>query len=367
MRLQQLHRQAFAGQQGCGGEAGDAGAHHHHIEARRAALLHRGMLAAALIALLMALPVAVAGKDPLAVWLAAQLGVRLQARCPVGGGCIHRAWRLELVAEGDSPRLLFAKTNRASALPLLQAEAAGLEALGRFCSPAGRAELLVPQPLALAVVGEEAVLVLPWLEFAAGAGDGLSDAAWWAMGEALADLHRGSAQTAPVQGFGWAADNFIGSSPQINGWLPCWRSFFLARRLQPQLEQACRGGLERRQAERLLARAEAMLQNHRPEPVLVHGDLWSGNAGFCGDGLPVLYDPAVYWGDREVDLAMAQLFGGFATPFFRGYDACWPLPDGHQLRVQLYNLYHLLNHLNLFGGSYRGQVLAAMQRLLAGS
>jgi fructosamine-3-kinase len=114
----------------------------------------------------------------------------------------------------------------------------------------------------------------------------------------------------------------------------------------------------------LLERIPRLLQNHACEPVLVHGDLWSGNAGLLERGAAI-FDPAAYWGDREVDLAMARLFGGFPTTFFSGYEEAWPLPEGAARRVPLYNLYHLLNHANLFGGSYRHQALSCIDRLLA--
>jgi fructosamine-3-kinase len=167
---------------------------------------------------------------------------------------------------------------------------------------------------------------------------------WSALGRMLATLHR---QTGPR--FGWHRDNWIGRSPQANGWSDDWSEFWWTRRLAPQLERA---GL----------RADFLkdaLKNHRPQPSLLHGDLWSGNAGFIGEG-PVLFDPAVYYGDREADLAMTELFGGFAPEFYAAYNEAFPLDPGYEERKLLYNLYHLLNHLNLFGGGYRAQVEATL-------
>jgi protein-ribulosamine 3-kinase len=109
-----------------------------------------------------------------------------------------------------------------------------------------------------------------------------------------------------------------------------------------------------------------LLEGHEPAPSLVHGDLWSGNAGFLPDGVPVMFDPAVYYGDREADLAMSELFGGFAAEFYAAYNAAWPLASGYEQRKPLYNLYHLLNHLNLFGGGYLAQVRAALRFLARG-
>ncbi len=296
----------------------------------------------------------------LEAFVAQQLGAVVRARQPVGGGCIHSAWRLQL-ADG---RQVFAKTNRATALPLLAAELEGLRALARWAPPA----LLLPEPLALGIPGDQAVLLLSWLELASGAGASRGDA-WAALGSALAELHRASAAAAPSTGFGWDADNFIGASPQPNGWLPQWSHFFVQRRLAPQLAMAGRAGIGFGGAEALLERAEQLLAGHACGPALVHGDLWSGNAALlaAAPGQPPrasIFDPATYWGDREVDLAMARLFGGFPEAFFAGYQARWPLPPGWPGRIDLYNLYHLLNHANLFGGGYRRQAQTSIDRLL---
>jgi fructosamine-3-kinase len=278
----------------------------------------------------------------------------------VGGGCIHSAWRLQL-ADG---RQVFAKTNRAAALPLLAAEVEGLRALARWAPPA----LLLPEPLALGSAGDQAVLLLSWLELVSG-GAGSQGDGWAALGSALAELHCASAEAAPSTGFGFAADNFIGASPQSNGWLPQWSHFFVQRRLAPQLAMAAQAGNGFGRTEALLEEAEQLLESHACGPALVHGDLWSGNAGLLAatPGQPQrasIFDPAAYWGDREVDLAMTRLFGGFPEAFFAGYQARWPLPPGWHERVELYNLYHLLNHANLFGGGYRRQVQASIDRLL---
>ena len=291
----------------------------------------------------------------LAIWLQHQLGVKLQGQRPVGGGCIHRAWELQL-ADG---RRLFAKTNRAALLPVLEAEADGLAALHQAA-----AELRIPQPLAVGEAAGEAVLVLEWLELAPGQGGGGShERAWWQLGAQLAALHRASLNQ-PGQGFGWGRDNFIGSAPQPNGWMTRWADFFQQRRLAPQLQWAAASGHPLPGADTLLERLPTWLGAHRPEPCLVHGDLWSGNAALLQGGGGAVFDPAVYRGDREVDLAMAQLFGGFPASFFAGYDATWPLPAGHRQRVALYNLYHQLNHANLFGGGYWRQAQASISHLL---
>ncbi len=301
--------------------------------------------------------------DPLAAWLAEQFGAELVARAPVGGGCIHSAWRLDL-ADG---RRLFAKTNAAPSLPILEAEAEGLRALATASVEAGPR---VPVPLACGVTGPLAVLVLPWFELESGA-TAAHAPQWRRLGAALAALHRHSltrscvAEDRPGEAFGWPRDNVIGSFPQRNGWEADWGRFFVERRLAPQLEHLASSGHPLRRAAQLLERAGEWLGAHRPDPCLVHGDLWRGNAAVTSDGQGVIFDPAVHRGDREVDLAMARLFGGFPEAFFQGYQETWPLPSGHRSRADLYNLYHLLNHANLFGGSYVGQCQTGIDALLA--
>ncbi len=287
-------------------------------------------------------------------WLLQRLGQPLQSRHPVAGGCSHDAWRLVL-ADG---RTLFLKTNRAAALPVLQAEASGLRALAAVAP----ADLQVPLPLAVGRAGDQALLVLPWLELTAAA-DGQ---AWQQLGRALARLHRASLGVGPGQGrFGWGDDNVIGSTPQPNGWWQGWGPFFCQQRLAHQLRLAADRGQPYRGSERLLALAMDRLQRHPCQAVLVHGDLWSGNAALLRGGGGALFDPAVHRGDREVDLAMARLFGGFPEAFFGGYEAEWPLPADANGRRDLYNLYHLLNHALLFGGGYRHQAQRCIDRLLA--
>lgn len=296
--------------------------------------------------------------DPLAAWLRQKLGIQMVARAPVGGGCIHNAWRLQ-TADGGS---LFAKTNRANRLPLLEAEAEGLLALARMAPPT----LVLPKPLAVGVAGEQAVLVLPWLELAHGPG---SPGAWETCGADLALLHRqslhgGDHPGGVAQGFGWGRDNFIGASPQTNGWSESWSSFFAECRLAPQLRWLEEKGTPLAGSAPLLERLPGWLDGHGAQPCMVHGDLWSGNGALLADGGGAVFDPAVYFGDRETDLAMARLFGGFPEAFFNGYNEEWPLPEGWGDRRAIYNLYHLLNHANLFGGSYIKKAQSVIYALL---
>jgi fructosamine-3-kinase len=232
----------------------------------------------------------------------------------------------------------FLKTNSPDQQEAFAAEADGLLALRN-------AGLCAPEPLAHGVAGGEAYLLLEYLELVA-AGD------FAALGRMLANAHRKSGPR-----FGWARDNYIGLTPQKNDWCDDWAEFWRERRLRPQIDLARRNGFDVP-----LVDPRTFLVEHQPAPSLLHGDLWSGNAGFTKDG-PVVFDPAVYYGDREADLAMTELFGGFPREFYRAYNETFALDAGYEKRKHLYNLYHLLNHVNLFGGGYLGQAKSCLRLL----
>jgi fructosamine-3-kinase len=265
---------------------------------------------------------------------------------PVSGGSIHRAWHLD-----DGLRHYFAKTGGIAAAPMFAAEAQGLQALS--------AAAVVPTPtfITLGRTGSEAFLVLEHLELTP-----LTPSAGARLGAAMAQLHRISGDS-----FGWTADNFIGATPQRNAPHPGWPYFFGERRLRPQLELALQNGMKRTLVEKgygVIERIGGLFIDYRPLPSLLHGDLWSGNAAQSSSGLPVIFDPACYYGDREADIAMAELFGGFPISFYVAYRAAWPLDPGYEARKPLYNLYHILNHFNLFGDAYLGQATRMIERLL---
>jgi fructosamine-3-kinase len=261
---------------------------------------------------------------------------------PVPGGCISACF----AARRGSERW-FVKLNAGDFADAFAAEADGLQAL------AG-AGVRTPAPLAHGRGEHGAYLVLEWLPLGRA-----TDAGFRALGETLAAAH-----ASPREAFGWHRDNRIGATPQRNTPGDDWREFWLDRRLAPQLDLAAHRG-HRVEARRALAAAGALLDAHRPQPSLLHGDLWRGNAAFLADGTPVLFDPAVYAGDAEADLAMTELFGGFAAAFGEGYRAVRPLDAGYAVRRDLYNLYHVLNHLNLFGGGYLGEAQRLIARLAA--
>jgi len=265
----------------------------------------------------------------------------------MGGGSINHYYRWRAAC---GP--MFVKIGTRSEQAAFTAEAEGLRELGATRT------LRVPAVLATGIVDAAAFLALEWIE------PGMADPACERrLGAGLAALHSTSASR-----FGWCQDNTIGRTPQANAWSTDWVEFFRERRLRPQLMLATRNGFARLLAargERLLAALPALLAGHSPRCSLLHGDLWGGNWLASATGEPVLIDPAVYYGDREADLAMTHLFGGFGTAFYRAYDEAAPLPAGAALRAELYNLYHVLNHANLFGGGYASQARAIIDRLLA--
>jgi protein-ribulosamine 3-kinase len=171
-----------------------------------------------------------------------------------------------------------------------------------------------------------------------------------------------------AENYGFAHDNFIGSTPQPNGWANNWVEFLREKRFGFQLQLAKQNGHGGRLQDlgaALLEKLPAFFDGYTPQPSLLHGDLWGGNHAFLADGTPAIFDPAVYYGDREADIAMTELFGGYAGEFYAAYRAAWPLDDGYAVRRELYNLYHILNHANLFGSGYARQAEGMMQRLLA--
>jgi fructosamine-3-kinase len=262
-------------------------------------------------------------------------------RIPVTGGCIHRCWILE-----GRWGACFVKANTAAHLEMFEAESEGLREL------AAAGSIRVPEPYLACELDGEAFLLMERLELR-GAGDGDR------QGRVLAGLHR---KVSVEARFGWHRDNFIGSTPQPNGWGQDWGAFFAEHRIEHQLRLNRAAGSDFRGARRLAERIVPVVGEHAPLPSLLHGDLWGGNAGFDAAGAPVIFDPAVYYGDRETDLAFSRMFGGFNDAFYRGYAETWKLEDGWRDRAEIYNLYHLLNHTLLFGGGYGVQAQRVIDR-----
>lgn len=270
---------------------------------------------------------------------------RIINRQRVGGGSINNAYRVT-----DGHQSYFVKTNRQPLLYMFEAEARGIEAL--YLSQTIR----VPQPIACGVSEHECYFIMDWLNLS---GQPSSEE----FGRRMAALHG-----CHNSRFGFAIDNTIGSTPQLNQWSDDWVDFWQKQRLGYQLGLARENGLDKRLQSiglRLQDSCSAFFSDYQPRPSLLHGDLWSGNWSGDEQGNPVIFDPATYYGDREADLAMMELFGHPGRLFFDAYNEAYALDPGYGLRKNFYNLYHILNHANLFGGGYTGQALGMMESLLA--
>ncbi len=265
----------------------------------------------------------------------------------VGGGSINACWRIR-----GGRGSYFLKLNRRQALPMFEAEVAGLNELR-----SARA-IRVPEPIGTGASADFAYLLMEWISLCPAENDSER-----LLGERLARQHE-----IRHERFGWHRNNYIGSTPQDNGQSSDWISFFTEKRLGAQLDLAARNGYGKYFQDRSAALLQAvpdLFSTYRPAASLLHGDLWGGNWGCDERHEPVIFDPAVYYGDRECDIAMTRLFGGFGRTFYEAYHAAWPLDAGAAARASLYNLYHVLNHLNLFGPSYAGQARSLMDRVLS--
>jgi fructosamine-3-kinase len=232
---------------------------------------------------------------------------------------------------------------------MFAAEALGLQQMSATQT------ITVPQPICWGTADNSSYIVLQWLDLG-----GANNQIWTAMGHQLAAMHRRGIN----KNFGWSRNNTIGSTPQINTWHDNWADFFAEQRIGYQLKLAQRRGGSFPETQRVVEAVRERLGTWQPQASLLHGDLWSGNAAISRDGIPIIFDPATYYGDRETDLAMTELFGGFPTAFYNGYNQAWELDRGYQRRKSIYNLYHVLNHFNLFGGGYANQAQKIIQQLI---
>lgn len=261
---------------------------------------------------------------------------------PVAGGCINNGGRLQ--AAGQEP--LFLKFNLGAPADMFAAEAEGLRAMH------ATGAIVVPEPLAVS----ESFLLTSWLE----AGSQSKD---WAerFAQDLAGMHRSQSES-----YGFERDNFIGSTVQKNAWAGAWVEFYRSQRLDFQWrlwrKKSTVSASLQASFDRLLNRLDELLALDNEAPCLLHGDLWSGNWMTVSGGRTAIYDPACYYGCRETDLAMTELFGALPAAFYQAYHEAWPLNPGYEQRRDLYHLYHMLNHANLFGSSYMSSVRSIIQR-----
>ncbi len=265
----------------------------------------------------------------------------------ISSSTINHTWKLEL----SNGQKLFAKTVDKKESLRLKFEAIGLKCLAQF---ADSKLLNIPKPLTISNFKNHSALLLSWIDKSHGDQTNL--------GKGLALLHQSSAKQSPEK-FGWDMNGFIGDGPQPAGWEKSWGKCFVKLRLIPQIKLASKWGLNIHDWEELMNSLTEVLNDHKPLPSLVHGDLWSGNIAIESNGKGVIFDPATWWADREVDLAMTKLFGGFSKEFYSGYESIWPLPTSSEKRIKIYNLYHILNHANIFGGIYKSQCLSILKGL----
>ena len=271
---------------------------------------------------------------------------RIKSKSSVGGGCINSAFRISSDEEE-----YFVKLNSADQLEMFIAEAEGLQEMAKARS------IRVPEPICYGTADGQAYVVMEWLNM-----NGAKSNAMQHFGEQLAAMHQYTKQQ-----FGWHRDNTIGSTHQPNKWHSNWIEFWREHRLGFQLKLAGRNGVSNKfldKGERLQENLEVFFDGYQPVASLLHGDLWSGNYSIMSNGEPVIFDPAVYYGDREADIAMTELFGGFGNEFYSAYNNAWLLDEGYKVRKSFYNLYHIINHFNLFGGGYASQAEGMMDKLL---
>ena len=263
---------------------------------------------------------------------------KLNSHSAVSGGDINQALRLDgILLENNEATSFFIKLNRKELLPMFEAEAAGLLEIAKSKT------IRVPHVISIGGEGDHSFIILESLAFATTGPHQL-------LAQQLAAMHKQSDEN-----FGWSQQNTIGSTPQINMQSDKWIEFWREQRLGYQLNLAKQNGANASlivKGETLIKELDSFFVDYEPKASLLHGDLWSGNYGFVEGGEPVIFDPAIYYGDREADIAMTELFGGFSTEFYNEYNTLWPLDKGYQQRKKLYNLYHVLNHFNMFGGGY---------------
>lgn len=274
---------------------------------------------------------------------------KLSSSRAVAGGSINSSYVIT-----DGTHSYFVKTNSAKRIDMFEAERDGLVEI------AASGTIKVPNVICAGVDGSHSYIVMEYLDIH-GSHSG-STGSVEQLGIDLASMHGHTGEQ-----YGWYRDNTIGSTSQLNTYNSSWVDFYGEHRLAYQYrlaaERGCRN-IEKR-GELLISKLAEFFTDYTPRASLLHGDLWSGNYAIDASGVPVIFDPATYYGDREADIAMTELFGGFPQSFYSAYNDTYPLDRGYRTRKTLYNLYHILNHYNLFGGGYSGQAERMTEQLLA--
>lgn len=249
----------------------------------------------------------------------------------INAGDSHKAFKVS-----DGKQRFFVKTNTKVCLTHFDAESEGLSHLG------STSLFKVPKIICSGVVSDHSFLVLEYISMSQG-----EQKDWFKFGQILAEQHKTHTQNM----YGWQDDNYIGLTPQSNRWQKKWSQFFSEQRIGYMLQLLAEKGLNFADIDKVVNTIIRLLEGHNPDSSMLHGDLWQGNTGFYKHQ-PVLFDPAFYFGDRETDIAMTELFGRFPESFYQGYTDQWPLDDNYQYRKPVYQLFHVLNHALLFGGHY---------------
>ena len=256
----------------------------------------------------------------------------------VHGGDIHDAWRIEF-----SNKKLFLKRNIRNK-KFLEFEKYCLQNLRKYIN---QENLVIPEVIAYKNIKNIEILLIEWID--------MHNFDQKKLGKGLGELHLKSAESNPKM-FGFPVEGFIGTTDQKKGLEDNWIDCFLNLRIIPQLLSLKSRILDKKIINKVKEKIKSELLNHKPINALVHGDLWSGNAGMDKNGKGVIFDPASWWADNEVDIAMTKLFGGFRKEFYEEYHKIFPIKNGFEKRIIIYNFYHILNHANMFGGGYLNQV-----------
>ena len=256
----------------------------------------------------------------------------------VHGGDIHNAWRIEF-----SNKKLFLKRNIRNK-KFLEFEKYCLQNLRKYIN---QENLVIPEVIAYKNIKNIEILLIEWID--------MHNFDQKKLGKGLGELHLKSAESNPKM-FGFPVEGFIGTTDQKKGFEDNWIDCFLNLRIIPQLLSLKSRILDEEIINKVKEKIQSELLNHKPINALVHGDLWSGNAGIDKNGKGVIFDPASWWADNEVDIAMTKLFGGFRKEFYEEYHRIFPIKNGFEKRIIIYNFYHILNHANMFGGGYLNQV-----------
>ena len=264
----------------------------------------------------------------------------------IHGGDIHSAWQIEFA----NTKLFLKRNNRKK--KFLKFEKYCLQNLKEFIN---QKNLVVPEVIAYKNINNIEILIIEWID--------MENFDQKNLGKGLGEMHLNSSESSPKI-FGYPIDGFIGLTDQKKGWENNWIDCFLNLRINPQLSILKSNVLDTETKNKVKEKLKSELRKHEPINTLVHGDLWSGNVGIDKSGKGVIFDPASWWADNEVDIAMTKLFGGFRKEFYEEYHKIFPIKKGFEKRIIIYNFYHILNHANMFGGSYFNQVKEYVKEIL---